>query len=40
MIQDQGLVHIFSKLKYQDDANYTIIMEAGNCDLRKFCELR
>ena len=40
MIKDRDLEHVFSKLKYIDEVNYQIIMEAGNCDLSNFCQLR
>ncbi len=40
MIMERGLDHVFTKVQHFDDENYIIVMEAGNCDLRKFCEIR
>ena len=40
MIKERGLDHIFTKMLHCDDEKCFIIMEAGNCDLNKFCKLR
>jgi hypothetical protein len=40
MIKERGLENVFTKLYYKDDVNFLIVMEAGDCDLSKFCQLR
>ncbi len=40
LIKERGLEHVFTYLKYQDEENFLIVMEAGSCDLSEFCQLR